>query len=139
MTAYTSAPRLASYRAVAAHGGVAAADPHGLILMLMNGAFERISAARGCIQNKSYAEKARLIHRSVSIVDELRGCLDLKSGGELAGNLHELYDYMCRQLLRATVENNVELLDEVTRLLHEVRDAWIKMPKNARPGAPAQR
>ena len=133
MLAY-SPPSASAYRSVAAHGSVAAADPHGLILLLMDGALSRIAKARGCIVNKSYAEKAQLIHRSVDIIEELRGCLNLKAGGEMAQNLHDLYDYMGRQLLRGTVENKVELLDEVTRLLQNIRDGWAQMPKDTHTG-----
>ena len=63
---------LAAYRSVAACGGVAASNPHGLVLMLLDGALDRIASARGCVQNGAHAEKSRLIHRAVSIVDELR-------------------------------------------------------------------
>jgi len=138
MQAYSRSPTLSAYRNTAAHGSVAASDPHGLVLLLMNGALERIAAARGCIQNKAYAEKARLIHRAVAIIEELRTCLDMKNGGELATNLHDLYDYSCRQLLKATLENDVEVLDQVARLMNDIRDAWMKIPKDTRP-VPAKR
>ena len=82
--------------------------------MLMDGALERISTARGCMQRGDTAEKARLINRAVSIIGELRNSLDLKAGGQIAANLGELYDYMCRRLLKATAENRVEMLDEVS-------------------------
>jgi len=136
MNAYSSSPRLAAYRNTAAHGGVAAADPHGLVLLLMNGALERMATARGCIQNKAYSDKAKLIHRVVAIVDELRNTLNLRDGGEIAANLDRLYDYMCRQLLKATVENNVALLDEVAQLLGGLRDTWEHIPRHQR--VPAQ-
>ncbi len=137
MTAYSSAPRLNAYQSAAAHGGVAAADPHGLIVLLMNGALERMAIARGCMQNKSYAEKAKLIHRVVAIIDELRNCLNLQAGGEIASNLDNLYDYMCRQLLKATVENNIVVLDEVAQLLRGIRDNWVHIPKHKRATAGA--
>ena len=126
-----------AYQSAAAHGRVAAADPHGLVLLLMNGALERMAKARGCILNKAIGEKAQLIHRTVAILDELRNCLNLEAGGEVAQNLDRLYDYMCRQLLKATVENNVKPLDEATTLLQSIRDAWQHMPMQARraPGA----
>lgn len=128
----------AAYQSVATHGGVAASDPHRLIVMLMDGALERISAARGCIRNKAYAQKAQLIHRSVSILDELRNCLNAEAGGELARNLDGLYDYMCRQLLLATVQNEIKPLDEVTKLLQQIRDSWAAIPPQARQSRPVQ-
>jgi len=126
------AAKLAAYSSAQAHGGVAAADPHRLIVMLMDGALERIATARGCLARGETAEKARLINRAVSIIGELRSSLDLKSGGQIAANLGELYDYMCRRLLKATAENRVEMFDEVTKLLTEIRTAWLAIPNEAR-------
>lgn len=132
MSGYSRATSLAAYQSTAAHGGVAAADPHRLIVILMDGALERISTARGCIVRGETIEKARLLNRAVSIIGELRSSLDMKSGGQIAANLGDLYDYMCRRLLTATSENRVELLDEVSRLLHEIRGAWAAIPAEAR-------
>jgi flagellar protein FliS len=68
----------------------------------------------------------------VSIIGELRNSLDLRSGGQIAANLAELYEYMCRRLLKATTENRVEMLDEVSTLLHEIRAAWLAIAPEAR-------
>ena len=132
MSAYSRAWSLAAYQSTAAHGGVAAADPHRLIVMLMDGALERICTARGCIERGDMAEKARLLNRAVSIIGELRSSLDMKGGGQIAANLGELYDHMCRRLLKATSENRIEMLDEVSTLLHEIRGAWVAIPAEAR-------
>jgi flagellar protein FliS len=136
MLAYSSS-KTSVYQSTATHGSVAAADPHGLILLLMNGALERIAKARGCIQNKANVEKAQLLHRAVSILDELRNSLNLTAGGEIATNLDKLYEYMCRQLLKASIESNTAVLDEVSKLLQGIRDTWEQIPKAQRkvPGA----
>ncbi len=127
-----------AYNSVAAHGGVAAADPHKLILMLMDGALERIALARGRLEHKELGEKNRLLSAAVSIVDELKNSLDLKGGGVIAANLDDLYDYMSRQLISANLQNRIETLDEVTHLLREIRSAWVLLPPEARtPRAPA--
>jgi flagellar protein FliS len=123
---------LASYHSVATHSGVAAADPHRLIVMLMDGALERIAQARGCIDRRSTAEKARLLHRAVAIVDELRNSLDHSQGGQIAENLDRLYEYMCSKLMSASVDNSLDALDEVSTLLHDVRSAWLALPMSAR-------
>ena len=128
---------LASYQSVATHGGVAAADPHRLILMLIDGALERVAQAIGCMRRGATSESSTLLHRAVSIIDELRNSLDMPSGGALAQNLESLYEYMCRQLMRASLERRVELLDEVMRLLNEIRSAWIALPAAARRLRPA--
>ncbi len=102
--AYSRASTLAAYTSVAAHGGVAAADPHQLIMMLLDGALARIAQARGCIEHNQIGEKARLLHSAMAIVDELRASLDLKGGGSIAANLEDLYDYSCRQLVKANLQ-----------------------------------
>src|SRR4051812_36583275 len=130
---------LAAYQTVAAHGGVAAADPHRLIVMLMDGALERIAQARGCIANNAIADKNQLISTAIAILDELRVSLDLKSGGPIAANLDDLYDYMCRQLVKANLSNRLETLDEVAHLLGEIRSAWIALPADARALRPNPR
>ena len=127
MSAYSSNSSLAAYRSVAAHGGVAAADPHRLILMLLDGALERIAGARGAMENGATEAKNRLLHRAVSIVSELRASLNMDKGGEIAANMADLYDYSGKQLLRANVENRPELLDEIAHLLREIRSAWIQI------------
>lgn len=137
MSAHARAGQLAAYHSVAAHGGVAAADPHRLIVMLMDGALERIAAARGCIQSQATVEKARVVHRAVAIIDELRNSLDLEKGGPIAANLDDLYDYCCRTLLRGSAQNRVECFDEVASLLKEIRSAWIALPPGGRDLRPA--
>lgn len=132
MSAFPQASKVAAYSSTAAHGGVAAADPHKLVLMLMDGAIERIRAAQGCMSRGETGEKAQLIHRAVAIIGELQASLDMSGGGQIAANLSELYDYMSRRLLQATLENKTELLEEVGKLLHEIRSAWVAIPAEAR-------
>jgi flagellar secretion chaperone FliS len=132
MAASPHGAKIAAYSSASAHGGVAAADPHKLIVMLMDGALERIATARGCMERKDMMEKTRLLNRAVSIVGELRNSLDMKSGGQIAANLGELYDYMSRTLLKANVDNSTKQLDEVSQLLHQIRGAWAAIPAQAR-------
>ena len=128
-----NAAKLAAYRSTSVHSGVAASDPHRLIVMLMDGALERIATARGVMQNGASAEKGPLLHRAVAIIDELRNSLDFKAGGDISNNLDALYDYMCVRLMQASASNKPEWLDEVSRLLGEVRAAWLALPATNRP------
>lgn len=138
MNAYARNSKLAAYQSVSVHGNVAAADPHRLVLMLMDGVMERMAVARACIERGDIAKKAKLLHSCVTLLGELRGSLNLHKGGELARNLSELYDYMMRQLLRANLESNSDYIKEVASLLGEVRGAWTAIGLEVRNvGAPA--
>jgi len=123
---------MSAYQSVSVHGGIAGADPHGLVLMLMDGAFERMNTARGCMQRGDVGRKAKLLHSCIRLIAELRGCLDLARGGAIAQNLSDLYDYMMRQLLRANVENKAAFIDEVLSLLVEIRSAWVEIGPEVR-------
>jgi len=131
---------LAAYHSTSVHGGVADADPHRLVQMLMDALAERLNTARGCIERGEVARKAKLLHSCVTLVAELRGSLNLAEGGELAQNLNNLYDYMARQLLMANAHSDAALVGEVLGLLNEIRGAWIaigpEVRKAAQPGGP---
>jgi flagellar protein FliS len=115
---------LNEYRQVGVRGVVADASPHRLIQMLMEGVLERISMAKGHMQRNRFTEKSRFISSAISIIDGLRSSLDFEKGGEIAGNLEALYDYMNRRLLEANVNNNIEYLDEVHGLMTEIKAGW---------------
>ena len=54
----------------------------------------------------------------------LRASLDLRSGGDIAESLDALYAYMRNRLLKASLDNDLSILEEVRRLLEELRAAW---------------
>jgi flagellar protein FliS len=132
MNAYSRNANMAAYQSNAVHGGVASADSHGLVLMLMSAAVERMSVARSCIERGDLVRKAKLLHNCVQIIGELRGILNMAEGGTLAQNLSDLYDYMIRRLLRANLETNVGCINEVLSLLGEIRKAWIAIGPQVR-------
>jgi flagellar protein FliS len=78
------------------------------------------------------AEKAQLLHRAVAIIDELRNSLNFKAGGAIATNLDSLYEYMCQRIMQANAANKPEWLDEVSRLLGEIRAAWLQISAQGR-------
>jgi len=125
---------LNAYKNVGLESGVAAADPHKLILMLYQGALLAISSAKNQMLRKQIAAKGASISKAIKIIDEgLKACLDVNSGGEIGKNLYDLYDYMNQRLLIANLKNDSAILDEVSSLLLELKGAW----ESIRPGAPA--
>ncbi len=115
---------LRQYGQVAAHSRVEAASPHRLVQMLLEGALEKINLAKGYMTHGQVAEKGSHIGTAISIIDGLRASLDYAAGGEVAQNMGDLYEYMERRLTEANIKNDVEILNEVTSLLHQVKSAW---------------
>ncbi|MCZ6895645.1 MAG: flagellar export chaperone FliS [Gammaproteobacteria bacterium] len=100
------------------------ASPHRLILLLIDGAIDKIRAARLAMERNEIATKGTNISWAISIIDGLRASLNMEKGGELASNLDRLYEYMVRTLVEANLNSDRRKLNEVEALLIEGRLAW---------------
>ena len=117
-----------AYSKVGVETGVEAASPHQLIVMLFDGALLAISNAGLHMQQKNVSEKGRAISHAIDIINSgLKASLDKDKGGELAQNLDALYGYMCDRLLQANLRNDRTALDEVSRLIADIRSAWVEI------------
>ena len=114
------------------NSSIAFADPHVLILRLMDGAIERIYQAIGAIQQNSIETKGKLISKAIGIIAGLDACLDHDLGNDLTTKLEALYEYMNVRLLEANVENDMSKLEEVAKLLGEIRSAWVQIPQEVK-------
>lgn len=114
-----------SYQQVHVETGIAVADPHKLIEMLLEGGLEAINKARGAIERGDQAIKSQAIRQAVLIVEEgLRSCLDRTAGGQIADDLDRLYKYVAWRLTVANLRNDQEILQECFGLLSTVHESW---------------
>lgn len=129
----TQRNRAATYASVQVETGVGAADPHKLVTMLFDGAILTLSKAHAEMDAGNIEAKGNSISKGIEIINAgLKASLDQSAGGELAGRLAALYDYMCERLLYANAHNNPAALDEVSNLLAGLREAWLGIsPKKA--------
>jgi flagellar secretion chaperone FliS len=119
-----------AYSSTGVSSGAMSASPHGLVLMLYEGAMLAVSAARMHMQLGQKAEKSRAISKAIAIIsDGLMASLDTRAGGEIAERLLVLYQYMIEKLSEANVRNLPDRLEEVGRLLAELNDAWKSIAK----------
>jgi len=114
-----------AYKTVELETSVMNASPHKLVLMLYDGAITAIHRSKVHLEQNEIPEKGKAISKAIDIIENgLKSSLDMKVGGDLAERLYMLYDYMCNALLEANIKNSVEKLDEVVRLLSQLRSAW---------------
>lgn len=130
-----------AYNKVGVESGVTAADPHKLIAMLYQGALLAIANAKNGILRNDIPAKGKAISHAILIIDNgLNASLDKEVGGALALNLSALYDYMSKRLLVANMNNDMTALDEVARLLTDLKGSWEEIRQPATPPAlPARR
>jgi len=117
-----------SYAKVSIEAAVESSDPHRLILMLFDGAITAVSLAKIHMDAGDIPQKGMAISKAIDLVTNgLLASLDMESGGDLAGRLAGLYDYMAQRLLFANLKNSAAALDEVSELLTSLRDAWAEI------------
>jgi len=132
---------LETYTRLDVETGVAAASPQRLVVMLYDGAIKAVVSAKAALARDDVPARGAGISKAISIIDQgLRSALDLNAGGDIAGNLMALYDYIVNRLLYANLKEDEASLDEAVRLLHELRGAWEALERSSRPdgGEPQQ-
>ena len=130
-------PQAGMYAQIGVQTGVNAADPHMLVAMLFDGALDSIAQARGAIRDGRMEAKGAAINRAVRIIDEgLKGGLNLNSS-TLAGDLSSLYSYLIVRLTHANLRNDDEALQECSRLVQPLREAWSDIRTQVNNGATA--
>lgn len=115
----------AAYAQVGLNTDVATANPHKLILMLFEGAIFAVNTAAISVEQQNMANKGLHIAKAIEIISNgLKASLDMNAGGEIAERLATLYDYMNSRLLYANIHSSVPALQEVSKLLTELKEAW---------------
>lgn len=117
-----------AYVQVGAATSVQGADPHKLVTMLFEGLQDALHEGRGALERQDVTLKCAALSRAARIVDEgLKAGLNLKDGGDVAQNLHALYDYMSMTITKANLRSDARLVDEVLSLLQPIQQAWADM------------
>ncbi len=99
-------------------------------VLLFDGALKALQLAKLALSQQQIAAKGKYIGKAISIVDEgLRAALNYDQGGDIARNLGDLYQYIAQRLLEANLHNDVARLDECSRLLESLREAWVSIGK----------
>ena len=116
------------YKLIDTETGVVDADPHHLIVMLFNGALEKLAVAKGCMQRNEIAAKGEALTQAISIVGGLLDSIDPEaSDGVLAKNLTELYFFVTQRLTDANVNNDIQALKEAIDVLKQLESAWLEI------------
>jgi flagellar protein FliS len=102
---------------------VLTAPPERLVVMLYDGARRFLYQAAITMRNGDVQTSHERLRRAEAIIDHLLATLDM-SQGEVAQQLESIYIFCQRLLAEARIRQDAEKLDQVSRLLGELRDAW---------------
>jgi flagellar protein FliS len=109
---------------------ITTANQGKLIVMLYDGAIKFLNIALDNMSPKTYDVVNNNIIKAQDIITELLLSLNMDEGGEISQNLFNLYMYFKRQLLEANIKKDAEIINQVLRLLKELRDAWDQISAN---------
>ncbi|WP_114786890.1 flagellar export chaperone FliS [Vibrio tetraodonis] len=120
-----------SYQQVDLDAQAAAANPHQLVVMLIDGLLNEVERVRGHITSGRLAEKGAGINKCMNILVGLDSALDSDNGGEIAQSLHQLYDFCQIELYHASVDNNIDKLTSVEHVMNNIREGWMSFGQQA--------
>jgi flagellar protein FliS len=98
------------------------ASPQELTLMLYDGSLRFLNQALSAIEEGDFIKSNTLIIKVEDIIREFQMTLDFKY--EVSNNLNSLYDYMYRRLVEGNMRKDTDALNEVLKMLREMRDTW---------------
>jgi len=106
-----------------------------LILMLYDEAVRQLTMAIEMLELKNANEKIhdkiekinKAIMKAEEIITELMVSLDFEQGGDIAKNLFALYSWFNKELLEASISQDVERIKTVKHMFLELYDSWKKI------------
>ncbi|RTR32582.1 flagellar export chaperone FliS [Shewanella atlantica] len=119
---------LQSYRKVSLDNEIAVASPHRIIQMMFEGALQRLAQSRYAIENGDMATKGVNIGKAIGIISGLNSSLNMEAGGEMAGNVSDLYDFMLQRISDANINNDLQAIDDVCSILKTIKEGWDAIP-----------
>jgi flagellar protein FliS len=102
---------------------VLTASKERLVVMLYDGACRFLEQAATAMRAGDIGGTHVKLRRGEAIISHLQNTLDMEQG-EIAKNLLVIYLFCRRHLNRARVERDPRKIDDVIRLLAQLREAW---------------
>jgi len=98
-------------------------SPVKLIEMLYEGILRFNMQAKRAIRDEDIEKRTYWVKRSVAILTELVGSLDV-SQGQVAEYLEGLYNHQIQSLIMGGIQNDISKIDEVNKVVKGLLEAW---------------
>lgn len=108
---------------------ILAAGPIKQVVLLYEGALSALRQAERALRAGDIQARVYHLNKAMAIISELQASLKLDQGQEIARNLARLYAYMQERLLAANIEQSLEKIAEVIKLLDLLRGAWAELAR----------
>lgn len=120
-----------AYKDTHATTSVSGATPHKLIALLYDACHENLATAKGAMARGDVKAKAEALKKAMEIIVRLQAILDFEKGGSIATRLEDLYTFCVNRLALANAVNDASMIDEVYRVIAELKVGWAQIEKEA--------
>ncbi len=105
-----------------------------LVLLLYDGAIKFMRISMKAMDEKDIPTAHNNIMKAQNILYELMNSLNMEAG-DISKNLMRLYDFMVWQLIEANKEKKKDKVENVVRMMSNLRDAWRDVVQKEEGGA----
>ena len=95
-----------------------------LVVLMYDGAIGALNKALDAIEAGDLEGRCKAVNMAMDILTQLCLALDHEQGGQIAGNLSDLYRFMIARLVRTNLLNDPQPTRDVLRLLESLYSAW---------------
>lgn len=100
------------------------ASQEQILILLYEGAIRFLKLAKTALAEKNLEKFHNNIIKTQRILMEFMSTLDVETGGDMAKNLFNLYEYLHYRLIQANLKKDVTMMDEVLEHLQELKSTW---------------
>ena len=113
---------------------VSTSNPVRLVILLYERAISALEFAAEVMEkeNPTLEEnklKLEELLRATDILIALDATLDMEKGGEIAKNLHEIYQALMNDLVLLSAKDDPVLVKRMVKILSELKEAWEEIEK----------
>jgi len=104
---------------------VSSATPLELVVMVYQRLLDHLQTAK--IQMAEGADSSESLTKAIDLITTgLESCLDKEKGGEIAQNLAVIYDWAAKEIIRARLRREPEMIQGVINAFVPLAEAWLE-------------
>jgi len=114
-----------AYAATQRETSVSSAKPVELVAMVYQRLLDHLQT--GMIQMAEGADSSEALTKAIDLITTgLESCLDKEKGGEIAQNLAFIYDWAGKEIIRARLRRDPEMIQGVINAFVPLAEAWLE-------------
>ena len=114
-----------AYAATQRETSVSSAKPVELVAMVYQRLLDHLHTAK--IQMADGADSSESLTKAIDLITTgLESCLDKEKGGEIAQNLAFIYDWAGKEIIRARLRRDPEMIQGVINAFVPLAEAWLE-------------